>query len=77
MPLIRPSRRDHLVQAKNVVKTLPPNLETFLCIAANFGSSPKTLTKGQVVGEAESVSLWPEGKIKKELRKEMATGDEW
>jgi hypothetical protein len=78
MSLIRPSRRrDHLVQAKNGVKTLPPNLETFLCLVANFSYSPKNLTKGQIVGEAESVILWPERKIENELRKEMETGDKW
>ena len=78
MSLLRPSRRrDHLVQAKNGVKTLPPSRETFLCLVANFGSSPKTLAKGQVLGEAESVSLWPEGKIEKAIRQEMNTSDGW
>jgi hypothetical protein len=78
LSLIRPSRRrDLLVQAKNGVKTLPPSRETFLCLFANFGSSPKTLTKGQVLEEAESVSLWQEGKIEMGLRQQMNTGDEW
>jgi hypothetical protein len=48
-----------------------------LCLVANFYKVPKTLVQGKVVGEAEAVSLWPEGKIEKELRKEATGGDEW
>jgi hypothetical protein len=50
LSLIRPSlRRDRLIQAKNGVKYLPPQHETFLCLVANFGDQPKTLTKDQVL----------------------------
>jgi hypothetical protein len=78
LSLIRPSRRrDRLLQAKNGIKTLPPGRETFLCLVANFSETSKTLVQGQVVGEAEAVSLWPEGKLEKELRKEMAGCDDW
>jgi hypothetical protein len=64
------------VQAKNDVKALLLSREMFLFLVDNFASSPKTLEKGQVVGESESVSLWPEGNIEKDLRREMKTGDE-
>ena len=78
LSLIRPSRRrDRLIQAKNGVKSLPPRRESFLCLVANFSDRPKTLTKGQVLGEAESVSLWPEGRIEQELRKASVTEDDW
>jgi hypothetical protein len=61
LSLIRPNRRrDRLLQAKNGVKSLPPFCETFLCLVANFSDKPKTITQGQVLGEAESVNLWPE-----------------
>jgi hypothetical protein len=76
LSLIRPSRRrDRLVQAKNGVKNLPDARETFLCLVANFDKMPKTLAQGQVVGEVEAVSLWPEGKIEKEIRKTMTGSD--
>ena len=78
LSLIRPSRRrDRLIQVKNGVKSLPPHRETFLCLVANFSDTPKEIVQGQVIGEAESVSLWPEGKIEQELRKEAKDGDEW
>ena len=78
LSLIRPSRRrDRLIQVKNGVKSLPPHRETFLCLVSNFSDTPKEIVQGQVIGDAESVSLWPEGKIEQELRKEAKDGDEW
>jgi hypothetical protein len=74
---IRPSRRRYrLLQAKNGVKSLPPLRETFLCLIANFSDKPKTITQGQVLGEAESFNLWPERKIEREVRTEL-DGNDW
>jgi hypothetical protein len=58
------------------VKSLPPLRETVLCLVANFSDKPKTITQGQVLVEAESVNLWPEGKIERESRTEL-DGDDW
>jgi hypothetical protein len=62
LSLIRPSRRrDRMIQVKNGVKSLPHERDTFSCLVANFSDHPKTLSSRQVIGEAESVSVWPEG----------------
>jgi hypothetical protein len=66
LSLIRPSRRrDRMIQAKNGVKSLPSPFDPSFCLVANLSSNPHTIVQGQVIGEADSVSLWPEGKLEK------------
>ena len=78
LSLIRPSRRrDRMIQVKNGVKSLPHERDTFSCLVANFSDHPRTLSSRQVIGEAESVSAWPEGKLEKQIRQEMSNGEEW
>jgi hypothetical protein len=78
LSLTRPSRRrDQMIQAKNGVKSLPPHCEPFVCMVANFSSKPHTLVQGQVNGEADYVSLWPKGKLEKDIRKEIVGEKEW
>jgi hypothetical protein len=76
--LLRPShRRDRMVQVKNGVKSLLNERNSFCCLVANFSDHPSTLSSLQVIGEAESVSAWPEGKLEKQLRQEMCPSEEW
>jgi Reverse transcriptase (RNA-dependent DNA polymerase) len=78
LSLIKPSRRrDLMIQVKNGVKSLPHKRDTFSCLVANFSDNPRTFSSRQVIGEAESVSAWPEGKLQKQIRKEMCPGEEW
>ena len=78
LSLLRPSRRrDRMVQVKNGVKSLPQERDSFSCLVANFSDHPRTLSSRQVIGEAESVSVWPEGKLEKQIRQEMCPGEEW
>jgi hypothetical protein len=78
LSLIRPSRRrDRMIQAKNGVKSLPSPFDPFVCLVANFSSNPHTIVQGQVIGEADSVSLWPEGKLEKDIRQEIVGDKEW
>jgi hypothetical protein len=78
LSLIRPSRRrDRMIQVKNGVKPLPHKRDTFSCLVANFSDHPRTLSSRQIIREAESVSAWPEGKLEKQIRKVMCTGEEW
>jgi hypothetical protein len=35
------------------------------------------LSRRQVIGEAESVKVWPEGKLEKQVQQEMCHAEEW
>jgi hypothetical protein len=76
LSLLRPSRsRDRMVQVKNGLKSLPHERDSFCCLVANFSDHPRTFSSRQVIGEAESFSAWPEGKLEKQLIQEMCPAE--